>query len=908
MLAAIAEYLHRQNWQFTPQTFDALLRGKYTTDVNEETLNRLLTAIQDDRSQELLYRLNLIMGYFSIEDMQALAAVNPTVERPRQRLNGLLGVWIQRDVSNRLMVSPLVKALGSDDLSVAVRRECHLTLGERIVQQSGFNQYKAFNAICHFHLAEAFNKAGALLLLALDGLEDSETQIDDGGLLALWSEQPLPEQMDLGIRLSIRGLQISARNKYQRDSSYIINDLDRLLEQATAQEAAMIVALVARLISKCPDQVGFVRINRYFLVALCLLPDARLPDGSELSFPEEVPFESLIWSIARAVGNAADLRDWIHTLEQLTPEQRERAFSTRATEAGCLMVAEQLWLREAEKPETEQDWQAVLVATRALVDCASNLGLELLWACAVSCEMIVLAEYSNDLNQAIEVAESAITRASNNPRVQFLLKECLGRQFVFANRDNDAVTWLTQALEQPTESYPLSRMYALLRLSQVIAAQKPYLAIQYAQKAVNLAQSSEEIPETELVKALGELAIAKWLVVDLHPAFEPWEQAAAHLLNCRPSISESDDYEFSLQQDKDVNAWRSLLVLYAHINGYFTALATTRNPPPNLESGETYAAPVRGIFLTRNPARVNYYNSSRDCLLPTQLAQFAEAVGNDERALAWAMKGIDMARDAQQLLPLTSLGRNIIPQLVLESPYSETLDLAVEVGTLTVALSQLGQSGRNILEQGIDAQMVLGSRESELWRQAESCALIIGVLPIIFRLADLAIRQPELARNQAMDIAGMCREIVAMSGTQTLWANVADIFEQIHLQQSTCAALINQYQTLSSPDRILPIIGLVAATIQQNAPLNDVLRVHFSILERVQNLTKSQSTVYRCIVLPYLFNYWRRAVEQVMFRFEDAQMTAQLLYAARELPPDRQAQAILITVASGLGIQAQPNS
>lgn len=886
LLVAVAEYLHRQNWQFTQQTFDALLRGDYTAGVNEETLNCLLNTVQDDSSQELLYRLNLIQGYFFREDVVALAAVNPNVERPQKRLSSLLGVWIQRDVSNRLMVSPLVKSLGSDDLSVVTRRECHLTIGERIVQQSQFNQYKAFNAIYHFARAEAFNKAGALLLLALNKLEDEKTQVDDGGLLALWSTQPLPERMDLRIRLTIRSLQISIRSNYGQDTDYLISDLDRLLEQASAQEAAVIVALVTRLISKCVDKLSVIRINSYFLMAIHLLSQARLPDGSQLSFPEEVPFESLIWAISRAIQNAQELLDWIHTLEQLTPEQRERVFSYWAVEDACLMVAEKLWLRESEKPEDEQDWQSVLLATRALANCGSNLGIELLWSCAVSSEIIILAEYNDNLNLATEVAESAIACASNDPRVQFLLKECIGRQLSYANRYDEAINWFTQALEQQTESYPLLRMYAFLRLSRAIAFQEPYSAIQYAQQAVNLVQTSEQIPEIEFVIALGELAIAYWLVIDVSAAFEPWSRAGEYLLEHR---TDKDD-------------WKGLFVIYSHITGYFTALAETGNPPSNIESGEPYAAPFRGVFLTRNSAKANYYNSSRDCLLPTQLAKFAEAVGNDELALAWAMKGINMARDAQLFLPITSLGRNIIPQLIVEERYSETLDLAVEVGTLLAALPQLGESGINILEPGIDVQTVLGSRENELWRRAESCALIAGVLPIIFHLADIAILNPEKATDQAMEIAEMCREIAATSGTQTFWTTVAEMFEQVYLQQSTCAALITQYQTLNSPDNILLIIGLIAATLQQNATLIEVLTVHISIFENVYRLTNSQSAVYRRIVLPYLFNYWKRAVEQVRFQFNDAQMTAELLYASRELPLNQQGQAILNVVNKGLKI------
>ena len=509
LLAAIAVYLHRQSWQISEQTIDSLLRGDHNTDINEETFNRILVAIQDERSQELLYRLNLVLGHFSIEDMQALADVSPHIERPRQHLNNLLGVWIQRDVNNYFRVSPLVKVLGSQDISINVRRECHLILGERIVR-TDFDQYNAFNAICHFTIAEAFNKAGSLLLVALNILEDHEAQIDDGGLLMLWYQESLPKQMDLGIRLLVRKFQISLGFKLEKSTTYLIyllNDLDNLIDKVTIQEEVMVMSVAASFIGKCPEQVGFLRLNRYLRTALLLSSEARLPDESELSLPNETPFESLIWTITRNIQSKVDIEDWIVTLEQLTNEQRERIFSTSLAEAGCLSVANTLGLLEGNKPETKRDWQGTLIATHKLAESSVNLGLELLWACAIRTEVIILADYNRNLNKAIEVTTLAIARASDDARVQFLLKECLGRQFIFAGRHSEAVTWLTQALSYSTESYPLLRLHALLSLSQVISDQEPYLAIQYAQQAINLAYSSEEIPETELVKALSKLIV-----------------------------------------------------------------------------------------------------------------------------------------------------------------------------------------------------------------------------------------------------------------------------------------------------------------------------------------------------------------------------------------------------------------
>jgi hypothetical protein len=876
LLAAVADYLYQENWQVSSETLNALLQGSYNTSVNEETLNRILVAIQDDQSQELLYRLNLISGYFSTEDIQSLADVPPSIERPRQRLNHLLGVWIQRDTNNRLMVSPLVKALGSQDLSISVRQECHLTLGERIAHAE-LNQHKAFNAIFHFTQAGAFDKAGNLLLYALVRLEESEARLDDGGILLCWSQQHLPEEMSLGIRLLIRSFQISVSVKRSNSVTYLLSDLDRLLEQVGEQESGIVVSLVAILISKCPKQVGFLRLNYYFCLALRFSSTARLPNGSELSLPSEVPFESLIWVASNSIQSTTDLEAWIDILENLSVEQQERAFSGRVAELGCLSVADKLWIRESEKPAVDQDWQTVLAASQNLAESSATLDLELLWACAVCSEVIVLAQYAGDLSRAIEISEFAIDHASDDPRVHFLLKECLGRQFVFANRYGDAVTWLTQALEQSTEAYSSLRFYALLRLSQVIANEEQYLSIQYAQQAVNLARSSEEIPETEIVKALGELAIAKWLTTGLPDAFEAWDQAGEYL------------FEYRI----DENSWKDLFVLYGHITGYFTALATTGNPPGNIATGETYEAPTRGIFMPRNSARSNFYDPSRDCFLPTQLALLAEAIGNDERAVVWAMKGIDMARETQQLLPSLGLASNIIPKLVLENRYAEVFDLAVEAGRGMAVLPQLLLSNGNVLLPGLNTQEALDSSETQVWRRAEGCAMILGVLPIIFYIANLAIRQPERARTQAADLAAICHEVSAMSDTQSLWVTATEIIDQIHLQGSTCAELINRYQDLSSPDKILPILGLMSATLQEAATLSEVLRVHTLIIEKVQDLFKAHSSTYRLIILPYFFNYWKAAVERVMFRFNNPQQVASMLHEVESLPIEQQGIVIL---------------
>ncbi len=131
LLVSIAEYLKSLNWPIANEVLFSLLKGEYAESINSETLDRLI-AVQGTHSQELLYRLNLVVEHFLLDDVHALAGISPAVTRPSQHFHSLTGLWIQRDVGDRFFVSPLIKALGSRDLADDVRKDCHLTLGDRI--------------------------------------------------------------------------------------------------------------------------------------------------------------------------------------------------------------------------------------------------------------------------------------------------------------------------------------------------------------------------------------------------------------------------------------------------------------------------------------------------------------------------------------------------------------------------------------------------------------------------------------------------------------------------------------------------------------------------------------------------------------------------------------------------------
>ena len=582
LIASIAKYLQEQHWHLSETTFANLFSNRHTDEVNEETLHRLLETVEEAQSRELLYRLNLIRGTFRFNDVLSVAAVVPPVDQPRTRLQPLAGLWVQRVPQDEYLISPLIRTLGSDDLSAQTQKACHLALVENLLQKETLDLFEVQNALYYFVQAQEYDRAGQLLITVLLDMNDRPPDVPDLGVPSLWESELLPSRMRLGTRLYLRGLQVAVRHERRLDTDYLARDLFELMSQVTADEAWAIVAVWTVTRDLLPKmQLPLLNILRF-------LPHAHLPTGEPLTaaFAEDLHPESLIWACVPDIETRDELNEWISAVEQLSTEQRGYAFGEKHAELGCMIVANRLWLNETRVPREQQQWKAVLRALRDLAERAFRMHLGLLWACAVRAQVMVLAEYCCGLTSAVDIAEAALAKPSDDPRIQFLLKECVGRQYLYAHEHGKALKWLQQALDLPTDAYPSTHLLALLHASQAIGVDDPPAALDYAQRAVHLGNTALEsdIGDTDMVKAFGELAIAEWFSDHRLATFRAMDQAGERLFACR----------------EETNRWKSLFVLFAHVSGYFTSMAHAGQPPVETRGGEPYAPPIGTPSLKTN--------------------------------------------------------------------------------------------------------------------------------------------------------------------------------------------------------------------------------------------------------------------------------------------------------------------
>ena len=289
------------------------------------------------------------------------------------------------------------------------------------------------------------------------------------------------------------------------------------------------------------------------------------------------------------------------------------------------------------------------------------------------------------------------------------------------------------------------------------------------------------------------------------------------------------------------------------------------------------------------------------------LARFAEAIGNEEKPAAWALRGMDDARATNQREVLAILSLDAIPHLLLDDYYAEVLDLAMDTGALLAAGEQQLQAGQ--VPQGfeLDVAALLGNKSGELRRKAEHNAVLVGLLPIIFRICTVALHNPELAQTQATEVAAICRQINATAVDQQLWITAAELLEQIHSQEVSHTEIIrrsNQFDPQS--DTVLQAIGYLVATLQDNIPIEEALRVHMKLARFVYENLRRLSAVYRRVILPFFIDYWKSKFERMPLLFRSTQFVSRIFNTVKNLPEAEQLQFTLMAVAFSINVKMLP--
>ncbi len=884
LLVAAARFLQEKQWQFTDAEIEGLLRGQYTRLVAGDTLDRLIATVTDEHSRNLLYRLKLITGEFSAEDVNVVASVNPAIDRASERLHKLTGLWVQRESENRHELSPLVRALPDTNLPVQTRRTVHLALGSRIVRERVLGPWDAARAICHFVGAEQHNYAALLLLQGLRAVLEKGELGEATVLLMMWGSGPIPAEVTPVVQVFLRAHQIEARARFGLSVDVAVSDLDRLMGILPGEETWALLSIVA-IAGRTFSQLNPALANRAFLRVIRSWRMWRGPDGQPLLPPEDFEPEPLLWMTVEGLRTREHIRDWLDTVRQLDETSLDRLFSDDLAEDVCLVLADRLWIQEHRRPEGDRDWDAVLSGLDDLAAAAEDLRQPYLKGCVVRAKIVVVAEYKDDLPSAVALGELALAERLEDSRAEFLIRECVACQYVFRQMFREAREWYAEALAVEIDGPKLQRALALVHASRAFGEVNASDGVHYAEEAMRVASAVPDLAVPVRVQLLGELAIARWLAGDLCGAFSALDEAADNLI----SSPTRDAY------------WKGLFMCFGHVCGYLASIARTGQPPAAARDGGPWVAPERGFFFRDHERAVDLYAERQSPGIFVHLVLLAEGTGNDGGADKWAAKGLEAARAANLATVAGVFADLSITAQVTRGEYQAATDLGIECGRRAVATKYLMDHGRRPLWEDFDVHAVLQEAGGSFHEQAERHGAISALLPITFHLAkDATVAQVDVSERVGR-LTQYLEELATKSPCREYWESLIDVLSQVFIQRKRPSELIqlgNEHD-----DWLVRILAFLGATLHPDVSLTTAAVNHLAVLSSSSTLLDVVIGAERRIVVPFIDEYWRRAFDRERFRFSAPREVDRDLRTAVGAPAGTRTRCILRTITAGLGVR-----
>ena len=149
--------------------------------------------------------------------------------------------------------------------------------------------------------------------------------------------------------------------------------------------------------------------------------------------------------------------------------------------------------------------------------------------------------------------------------------------------------------------------------------------------------------------------------------------------------------------------------------------------------------------------------------------------------------------------------------------------------------------------------------------------MLLGVVPVSFRLATIALEDAARAKASGKEVAALCREIAAPATDARLWTIAADLLEQIFVAGASPRDLLDLAAQLdadpASASGLRVITRLGASLLVRGSP-QLALQIHQGLIPFMRQMLRNQPGMYRQVVTPFVVAFWkaRFAARRIHFR------------------------------------------
>jgi hypothetical protein len=855
LVAAAARLLATKNWKIDNTTLESFFGGQFAIGAKTDARAMIESTIPDDQARELLYRLTCIVGPISKAQIDQISKIPEKIRLATEKLNQLLGLWVQPYAEETFLLSPLVEPALSSRLDSNTRRGVHAILAIHLTKRKPTTVLEVITCIHHLQLAELPDQAAMVLTKTLLAVTHMDRDVpNESLLLTIWTGNRLPSILDINVKLFLRALQVCLADKQGAEFVDLLADLDRLTAEARSMADAYFGLLAAagsitiRFAKKHPSIA-----NRYLLEMLRSAPHALLPDGSKPEQHYPMALESLLWVTANSTATDDDVTSWLTTLRAFTLEQVAALSASEFAADSSTVLCDQVWLREFRKPESQQEWPSRDAVVQRIEQAAMETGLHLLYAAATRTRLTILGESHGKLDAAIAMAEERLPQMVTDAE-RFLILETIGRQLSYAHRDQEALTWMNQAIQLNIAEFGIFRRNVLITAGEVVARTgHPESAPVYTSRAVEVARTSILEP-ARLAEALGEHSLALWNAGRREDSFAAWEEGVEKLLGARDQKP----------------SWTQTFLAFLQAAGFFSGMSlwgTITDP--------NFAIPKPGLFLALDNMPVEKYQPIQDGLLLVRTAMFAEGVTNTAASAKWAARAFAETNRQSGAGLLNSFAWLPIPQFIETGAYDQAIQYAY-------ALSKQKSPDEASLKT-FDLNEQDRKRAEEFFTEPKVIdrVFLFCLVPVALRLATL-----RFDRDIALELATVTSTMEQLSPEPNdPWKEAAQFLRDIFSGVTTWRQWHYEIAPLYANKQVA--LGLLASLASVlDSPLLQSLASQVGLARNLEQVFRVSPSIRAKFAAPFFTRYWEKAIQSSSEQFRTSATYTQKVYseAANLLP------------------------
>lgn len=432
--------------------------------VRTHARKRLLNSLPEN-TRRLLFRLSLLIGRFERSLAVKVAGLNPSVDFPGDRLDALVGPWIDLSAQGKLRTSPLLSQAGVDALHADEQRTVHETAAEFLTEPETLDARTGDAAFRH---ALRGDNGLALTKIAIAVLATRPSDYRD---LASWlphlvgqsTRAPIfPGNHAVSLQLRLGQLLLAGAVEGDARVAQIWESLQRELAEPSVagqevREHFEVVVLSKALASeslaaRLPNWVNLlVRCNELFKT------EAAKEDGLDLSKTDGDGMTATGMLFITQAGRVSTVELQLKMFEALgllDTHTRNELLSSALAQVGALtFVVDSPWLEE--RKSEAFSWRRAAEAFATMSALAEKWAhRELAIRCCIA-RAVMLDEYGLDEGGALEGLEAAIAHFGPDP----LLSRAKAKLHYRHKRHSHALESLGEHRDEIAKDDPLERAY-----------------------------------------------------------------------------------------------------------------------------------------------------------------------------------------------------------------------------------------------------------------------------------------------------------------------------------------------------------------------------------------------------------------------------------------------------------------